>query len=194
MKNLEIKVGIKEWSKLSHLSDLLREYYITDLHQKDTYFVVSNGRLKLREEDQHNHYTNEREQSTSHFIRYFRPDLGSEKISIYHKYDVPKDSNFFTVFDGVLKEEIVVTKYRALYLYKNARIHLDLLMGVPEDKSHYIEIEIVIKTEKEEKESKALLDELMDLMSIRDYPIIKKSYRELVYRGSPLDTMLKQEE
>src|SRR5579863_10535110 len=72
MKNLELKVQLNP-ERLCHLTTKLTPYYSETLFQTDTYFITSQGRLKLREENGNNAY----------LIRYLRPDLEGAKQSNY---------------------------------------------------------------------------------------------------------------
>jgi len=172
-KNLEVKY------KVNNFGDVivsLSNYFDCILSQKDTYYVVPNGRLKLREEAKV--ILDGKQELTSHFIRYYRPD-DAEKISIVHKYYIDDIKNFQNVFGDIMKEEVVVKKTRMLFLYKNARIHLDNVITLHKGSEFYIEIEVVIKNEEEDFNSKLLLNELIVLMKLEKSTIIHNSYREL---------------
>ena len=170
MKNLEIKVAIPDFE---YIKNILKDYYVGILNQTDTYFIVEDGRLKLREEETGNY-----------FIRYYRPNVGTEKESIYHFYPVPYVDDFWTIFAGALTTEIVVKKTRQHYLYQNAKIHLDTVDNL----GTFVEIEVVIKNEEQDKNAKQLLDELMTIMNIDininnlSCNVIDVGYRELLMR------------
>jgi len=66
-KNLEIKVRVDSFEKIK---EKIVDYFSDILKQKDTYYVVNDGRLKLRQEE---------EGHESYFIRYYRDNLLSEK-------------------------------------------------------------------------------------------------------------------
>lgn len=166
-KNLEIKYNINV-NLVIFIEETMKMYKQLDLIQKDTYYVVPEGRLKLREEAG----------LGSYFIRYFRPDLESQKISLYHKYPVDNIRNFMIVFGDLLKEEVVVKKSRQVFLYKNARIHLDYLPSL--EHSRYVEIEVMINNDEEEKNSNLLMNELIVMMKLEKSTIIKNSYREML--------------
>ena len=170
-KNLEIKVKATIDDFWSIINSPIEKYYIATLEQTDTYFLVPDGRLKMREE----------EGRKPHFIRYFRPDLSSDKTSCYTKYNVGDVDSFDRVFGCLLKREVVVNKIRKLFIYKNARIHLDAIKNL--DDPYYIEIEVVINNKEDEEKSNTLMNELLTMMKLTDTernPIISNSYREIV--------------
>lgn len=163
MKNLEIKIKI---DNLNPLRNNIKDYYVETLTQKDTYYHVANGRLKLREENT----------GLKCFIRYYRNDSSTEKISNYHFYHINNKNDFDNVFADIMRVDVVVDKTRELYLYKNARIHLDTVANL----GTFVEIEVVIKTKEDELESNDLFQLLMNLMNLNDKLVVQCGYRELL--------------
>lgn len=166
-KNLEIKIRVDSFDKIK---EKLTDYYSDVLKQKDTYYVVNDGRLKLRQE----------EGNVGYFIRYYRDNLLSEKISKYYTYNIPNIEEFDLIFNNAMEIEVIVEKERTLYLYKNTRIHLDKIVGLPELKSLYVEIEVVINNE-EDKKSNELMEELLIMMDLKNSEVIAVGYREIIF-------------
>jgi len=166
-KNLEIKIRVDSFDKIK---EKLVDYYSNILKQKDTYYVVNNGRLKLRQE----------EGNVGYFIRYYRDNLSSEKISKYYTYNIPNVVEFNLIFNNAMKIEVIIEKERILYLYKNTRIHLDKIVGLPESKSLYVEIEVVIRNDEDNKKSNELMEELLVMMDLKNSEVIASGYREIV--------------
>lgn len=161
MKNLELKA-----KRNSDNINIEEQYYIETLYQKDTYYHVQNGRLKIREE----------RGKPSYAIYYTRPDQTEEKYCDYTFYPID-DFNLFTkVFGSALKQELVVEKERKLYLYENARIHFDNVKNL----GQFIEIEVVIKTEEQEQNAELLMKKLKHLLDIKKEDSISYGYRELL--------------
>jgi len=75
-----------------------------------------------------------------------------------------------------MKIEVIIEKERILYLYKNARIHLDKIIGIPK---LYVEIEVVIKNEEEDKNSTELMEELLIMIDLKNNEVIALGYREI---------------
>lgn len=150
----------------------LNEYYVETLHQTDTYYKTTDGRLKLREEIGKDAY----------MVRYDRVDVAKERICKYDFFTIPDAKLFRKVFNGALQEDVVVKKERKLYIYKNARIHLDSVEGLSES---FVEIEVVIRNEEQKKNAPELMAFLLNKLSISDSDKLSKSYRELIKeRGS----------
>ena len=172
MKNLELKAHLTP-EQLSLFDDSLKSCTIK---QKDTYYKTNNGdRLKIREEI--NMDTN---MNNTYAIRYNRPDIKGEKFSTYDFHQFENDENYVTflkVFNPVLQLETIVEKTRGLYLYKNARIHVD---DVTELDGLFMEIEVVIKTEEEDMNSHAIMTELIHMLQIKPEDHIDIGYREML--------------
>ena len=162
MKNLELKIRI---FNLEKFKKLLKNYFKEILIQKDTYFITKKGRLKLREEND----------KCPCIIKYYRPNIASNKLSIYYIQPILNVETFYKIFGEFLQIELVVNKKRLFYLYKNAKIHLDEVDGL----GTFLEIEVVISNEDEEKNSQSLMKELVNLMNISQYEKLKYGYREL---------------
>ena len=163
MKNLELKVRLPNPTEVQ---TIIKQYFIEILDQTDTYFRVTNGRLKLREEVG----------KEAFMIQYQRPDTATEKVSEYHLYQIPDVIQFWQIFGPTLQVEVVVKKIRHLYLYENARIHIDTVY----DLGSFLEIEVVINNTKQEETASTIMDYLVNLMKITDCEKIKCGYRELL--------------
>lgn len=165
-KNLELKVKVKDLEKFE---DILLNLNLKKqtLTQIDTYYNVPEGRSKLREEN-----------NMAYFIFYNRPNTKEAKKSIYYTFEVNDIKNFKNCFKQMLKEEIQIKKERILFLYKNARIHLDSV----ESLGNFIEIEVVIKNNEEDKNAENLLKEISKLMDLEKEEKISEGYRELLLK------------
>ena len=109
------------------------------------------------------------------FIYYERP-LDNVRLSKYWIYDVNHD--FFNVFGILLKEKLVVEKTRTLLLIKNARIHLDEVKNL----GFFLEIEIVINSEEEDRCKYEFMDELKKHLKIEKCPVIQGGYEDLMIK------------
>lgn len=163
MQNLELKAYRTSESG----SEFLSKHYRETLYQTDTYFKTNNGcRLKLREE-----------QKRAYVIRYDREDKNVERISEYDFYPIDDTNLFKKVFGCAFNVEVVVKKERKLYLYKNARIHLDTVENLP---LSFVEIEVVIRSDEDAKNAQMLMQELIDILNIKSDDKISVGYRELL--------------
>jgi homotetrameric cytidine deaminase len=95
--------------------------------QRDTYFRVAEGRLKLREE----------EPGEAHLIAYSRPDDADVRLSSYRV--VPAGEGLLAAMTETLGVDVVVEKRRHLLLWETVRIHLDEVSGL----GSFVELEAV---------------------------------------------------
>lgn len=174
--NLELKV---KYPLEKHKNDLrfFEKYFDSTLHQKDTYYQTSNGRLKLREQMTCFPDKNKSPIFKAYAIRYDRENEATERKCFYDFYEIPDVSQFKKVFGGAFTTEIVVKKKRKLYLYRNARIHIDDVKGLEDE---FLEIEIVINNEQQNLESEDFMKELIEKLKIQDDDKLSLGYRELL--------------
>src|SRR5918997_464088 len=90
------------------------------LRQRDTYFAVPRGRLKLREE----------EPGGATLIAYERPDAASERVSHYRLVPVADAAPLRAALAASAGVRVVVEKRRRLLLWEGVRIHLDAVEGL----------------------------------------------------------------
>jgi homotetrameric cytidine deaminase len=95
--------------------------------QRDTYFHVASGRLKLREE----------EPGDAHLIAYSRPDDPAVRVSSYRV--LPAADGTLAALSETLGVDVVVEKRRHLLLWETVRIHLDEVTGL----GSFVELEAV---------------------------------------------------
>ncbi|MBB4664858.1 class IV adenylate cyclase [Conexibacter arvalis] len=122
------------------------------LWQRDTYFVVTRGRLKLREE----------RPGGATLIQYERPDEQSAKLSRYRLIGVDDAAACRAGLDAALGTRVVVEKERRLFIWRDVRIHLDRVAGLGD----FVEFEAVAPDASDlaaEREKVARLRELLDV-------------------------------
>jgi adenylate cyclase class IV len=159
-KTLGFKVRVADFV---NIPITFANYHVDTLTQCDIFFISPDenaGRLKLR----HEYSVGTGKVSKPTFIRYSRKGFESEMLSRYYIEDM---TAFKNTFNGFLKEEVTVDKERSLYLYENARIHLDTIQSLPHDKCHFIGVSIVIEHEEQQLDAKKLLKKLLVLMGLR---------------------------
>jgi homotetrameric cytidine deaminase len=89
------------------------------LRQRDTYFHVPSGRLKLREESP----------GAATLIQYVRPDSQDARDSRYRLIPVADPEELRAGLEAALGVLAVVEKERRLLLWESVRIHLDRVAG-----------------------------------------------------------------
>jgi adenylate cyclase class 2 len=137
------------------------------LLQKDTYFKVPRGRLKLRRE----RGTNAR------LIAYERPDLSDKKESRYRVVEVGDDSGLEEALASTLGIRAVVKKERRLFLLEGVRIHLDSVDNL----GSFIEFEGVAEPgDVDLARFERLFADLRRSFGIEDADLVRGSYSDLI--------------
>jgi predicted adenylyl cyclase CyaB len=162
--NLEVKAV---WSTLAHadlLAHRLPARRVDTFHQKDTYYRVPSGRLKLREINRRRF----------ELIYYRRPNARTNRLSHFSIVPLHSPTRWKRLFASLFGVLVVVSKVRRLYLYKNARIHVDTVRGL----GTYIEFEV--RVTKGHQQARDLLKKLMTTFHIPRTSCIGVSYSDLL--------------
>ena len=166
-KNLEVKIPVETIDGLNDRVRMLGAEYVGEIQQKDTYFTVAHGRLKLREMND----------SKSELIYYDRDETLGARWSEYHVFPVDDVRSLKTVLSKAMKIKVVVEKRRQVFLYKTARIHLDQVTGL----GHFLELEVMERDRSQEAHE--LLDFLLEELSLKNVEKIRPSYSDLLLRS-----------
>lgn len=166
MRNLEIKATVANPRALARRVRELPARLASDERQTDTYFTVGSGRLKLRE----------RSGAGSELIFYRRAETSATRISNYFLYPVEDTRRLKRFLSDSFGVRVIVAKRRVVYLYQNARIHVDTVRGL----GRFAEIEVVI--ERGERQAQQLMAELLQRLGIARGDLIRASYSDLLLR------------
>ncbi len=161
--NLELKARILSRVKTEAVARSFAQRK-DELKQTDTYFRVSHGRLKLR-------VINGAE---SELIFYQRNEGGKRRWSMYEVYPIQSPKRMKRMLGSALGVLVEVKKKRTLWMYKNARIHLDEVSGL----GHFIEFEVMVI--KGKAQALRLYKELVARFDIRENQTIAESYSDLL--------------
>ena len=162
--NLELKIKIESHQNLRNKLIEIGADNNGVLNQKDVYYTVPEGLLKLRVEN-----------GKESLIFYRRDEKGNNRWS---DFDVLKFANgggekflkkIFTI-------ETVVEKRRELFIYENTRIHLDEVKSL----GTFVEIETLVLKGKDE--AKMRFENIINLLSLDTSKQIRKSYRDLLLK------------
>jgi adenylate cyclase, class 2 len=164
-RNLELKARDRDPARSLEACHGLGAQDQGTLTQRDTYFEVPRGRLKLREEP-----------DAATLIAYERPDLAGTKESRYRLVDVPEPAELREALASVLGITVVVTKSRRLFIHEGVRIHLDRVEGLGD----FIEFEGVVVEGEDPARFTSLLDGLRGSLGIRDEDLLRESYSDLL--------------
>ncbi|MDP2362538.1 MAG: class IV adenylate cyclase [Ignavibacteria bacterium] len=161
-KNLEIKVKLSSHKEVKSILKKNKIHFRELLIQKDIYYKVDKGILKLRIED-----------DKQTLIFYDRNEKSKKRWSDYHLLGINKtDGNeYLKRFLDVLT---IVDKKRELYLYNNSRIHLDYVKNL----GYFIELETIVLNGLKDAEKR--FNYLLDLLNLRDKKEIRASYKDLL--------------
>jgi predicted adenylyl cyclase CyaB len=154
-KNLEIKARIQDITFTKNICERLNCTYVGQLKQTDTYFRVSQGRLKLREiENEH-----------AELIRYDRQENSEQRTSDFEIYKCENGLALKKLLSDSLGVRAVVEKLRTLFLHEDTRIHLDEVMRL----GMFLEFEVPVGSSSEKAR------ETMNFL-IQKFGIEKKDY------------------
>jgi adenylate cyclase class 2 len=136
-------------------------------HQKDTYFNVPSGRLKLRQGNI--------EQT---LIFYNRPDQEGPKQSDFYLSKMTDGVATEQLLEKALGIKVVVDKYRKIFYIGNVKLHLDDVPGL----GSFVEIEAgnLADPSKTIDDLKAQCDHYMKAFEVSDSDLIHHSYSDMV--------------
>ncbi len=136
--------------------------------QKDTFFHVADGRMKLRESSL----------SGANLIPYLRKNQPGPRPSEYMLVPVPDASKFKRLMERILGVAAVVEKERHIYLYQNVRIHLDRVKHL----GTFIEFEAVLDENHSDADGKKKIEFLMSHFGITPKDLVAEAYVDLLTR------------
>jgi adenylate cyclase class 2 len=135
------------------------------LLQCDTYFEVSRGRLKLREQPP----------EVAQLIAYERADEARARESRFQIVTVAEPEALAAVLADTLGIRARVAKRRELYMWRGVRIHLDEV----EELGDFIEFEAPVDADASEADARARVAQLRDAFGVRREDVVARSYCEL---------------
>ena len=134
--------------------------------QRDTFFQVSKGWLKLRETDE----------TRPEIISYTRStDHSGPRESNYDVVPVADAETWKRLLGRALPLDKVVEKQRTLWVYEHTRIHLDEVVGV----GSFLELETIIM-DIDPDEAKAEVDRVIYALALNRDEFVSVPYRDLV--------------
>jgi adenylate cyclase, class 2 len=138
------------------------------LWQRDTYFHVVAGRLKLREQ----------EPGIAELVQYERMDRPSARTSAYRVVPALDPDALLDALTAALGVRVVVEKTRRLLLHDRTRIHLDAvsLLG------SFVEVEAVVAAGERLEEAHARAERWRERLGIEDADLLAVSYADLLSR------------
>ena len=173
--NFEFKAIAIDVNSLEQKLLELSPTYIGQDFQKDTYFNVPTGRLKLREGNIENA-----------LIYYERKDTESSKQSNILLYQHTPSADLKEILIKLHGIKVVVNKKRKIYFIDNVKFHFDMVEGL----GNFIEVEAIDKDgEIRVATLKQQCDKYASLFSIRSQDYIKFSYSDLLLQKINNETL-----
>jgi adenylate cyclase class IV len=206
VRNLELKVRCPSEEALDALIARARAagaVYVRTMGQRDVFFRVPHGRLKLREwwldgdqtQGGERDVARPSEQWGQHdpssgvrnrvredgdvgstgavLIAYTRPDDAGSRVSDYLLSPVAEPATMRAVLAHALGERVVVEKRRVFYRYGQTRIHFDQVATL----GAFVELETLMD---EATETVAEHQVVIDLLGLETLPVVAASYGDLL--------------
>ena len=169
-RNIELKARDLQPKHSLEICKNLKAEDMGLIQQRDTYFKVANGRLKLREE----------QTSKAHLIQYQRADQKRERQSSYRIIEIAGDASVLrAALEEALGIRVTVVKTRHLWLYNEVRIHLDTVKEL----GSFIEFEAVAVADSDLSREYQAVGELREAFGVKDSQLCEIGYADLLERG-----------
>jgi adenylate cyclase class IV len=166
--NIEIKAKVRDPERLRSLAEALSDTMARVLSQRDVFFCTPHGRLKLRVLAPNDAY----------LVYYERADATGPRRSDYYVSSTPDPVSLEHILSAALGIRGEVRKVRTLYMVGQTRIHLDEVEGL----GHFVELEAVLGPHQTAQQGRAMVDELMEKLDIREQDLIDVAYIDLLER------------
>lgn len=168
--NIEIKSIISDCERTKErLKSLgIREAY--SMYQRDIFYQVPFGRLKLRSINSNQH----------ELIIYFRHNSKKPKPSKYHRIHTNYPDLINNVLTRIFGIRGVVEKNRLLFLQNNIRFHIDQVKNL----GNYFEIEYIVGDAGLEAYAQEKVYSLLNLLEISERQLVSESYIDLLVKGN----------
>ncbi|MCP3919523.1 MAG: class IV adenylate cyclase [bacterium] len=166
MLNIEIKSVLRDRTAMERRLEEVGAEHTVVLRQRDTFYAVPTGWLKLRE------IAGE----PAELISYERPtDSAQARASAYSRQVLEDVEGWKALLGRVLPVDVVVQKERTLWMLDHTRIHLDRV----EDLGDYIELETAVG-EIGEEDARAECDRVIELLALDRGEFLSLPYRDLL--------------
>lgn len=165
MINIEIKARYSDRDRAERMLSSLGAGPAGVFQQRDTYFNVADGRLKLRQ----------LAVDEGQLIHYRRDDTTGPKRSDYEISATTDPDALRSILNQLIGTWIEVEKTRQVWLWENVRIHLDDVDGL----GQFVELEAVTE-EQGVEESRERVETLMRALEIGPDQLIEGSYSDMV--------------
>ncbi|XP_031622809.1 uncharacterized protein LOC116340453 isoform X2 [Contarinia nasturtii] len=165
-RNIEIKARIANDAEFERRVETAKKLTNTNgeiLSQRDVFYKVCSGRLKLRTEN-----------GKAMLIQYARPDVSGPKLSEFDVLaveDADKLDRMLSNSVGVIGE---VKKSRYLFLLDQTRIHLDKVEGL----GTFLEFEVCLRPEQTIEDGTQIANDLINKFEIGESDLMTGAYMD----------------
>lgn len=164
--NIEFKAKTNNIKALEEKLLSLNPQFIGEDHQKDTYYNVNTGRLKLREGNIENA-----------LIWYQREDVSGAKQSDILLYKHAPDEALKNILIKLHGVKIIIDKIRKIYFVENVKFHFDRVEGL----GTFVEVEAIDSTgEIGIEKLKEQCNFYINFFEIKTEDFMKKSYSDMM--------------
>jgi adenylate cyclase, class 2 len=167
-RNLELKANDLDPMRSLEVCRTLGAEDRGEIWQRDTYFQVASGGLKLREE----------QPGRPHLIQFQRANEPQQRESRYRIIEVDDGAVLSAALADAIGIRVIVTKHRRLFLWRDVRIHLDRVESLGE----FIELEAVAPQDSDLTHEHDLVVELRAAFGITDEHLLAVGYAEQLLR------------
>jgi predicted adenylyl cyclase CyaB len=169
-RNVEIKARARNMGVLVGRSEAIADSGPEILHQEDTFFHSSRGRLKLRKfSDAH-----------GELIFYDRPDSMEPTECRYLRCSTSNPDELLAILSESVGCRGTVKKRRTLYIVDQTRIHLDEVDNV----GQFVELEVVLRTGQSSMDGVRIAHELMKDLGISKHDLLESAYIDMLEDGA----------
>lgn len=170
MTNIEIKARCDDLERAEKHLHALGAGQAGTFQQKDTYFKVNDGRLKLRQMNG----------DEAHLIFYHRDNVTGPRRSDYEIAFTPDPAALGSMLSRIMGQWVEVEKTRQVWIWENVRIHLDDVKGL----GKFVELEAVTDLDAGDtlslSESHERVETLMRALDIGSDALVGESYGDLL--------------
>lgn len=164
--NLELKISVTSHQPLKKILEQIGAENRGILKQKDVYYSIPNGLLKLRIEN-----------GNESLIFYNRNENSKNRWSDFEVLEFAKGKGE-KFFNNLFDVEVIVKKKRELYYYDDTRIHFDAVKSL----GKFLELETLVINSK--VDAKKRFEKIISLLKLNESKQIRKSYRDLLMGSS----------
>ena len=166
MQNIELKARYGDFDRARQCVQQEGGRKIGTMHQRDVYFYVPRGRLKLRIIDG----------AEGQLIFYHREDQVGPRRSDFDIAPCDNPAQLERVLGVALGVRLTVVKQRELHLIDNVRVHLDEVEGL----GRFLEFEAVLDAQRDTAAEQRKLQRYLELFGIAETDLVPVSYADLL--------------